>query len=153
MTSPALTAYPKAWAVTADLCDGDEVRDVDLRQSLVDEVLSGLVLEPLTYVWAFSKPPLVVSKVLPKSLAAKLGFKAGERISGVSSSMVLPHTVDDLTALLAYAASRPRSPLTLHTLRDEPQPDESRMLPLVRPAALILDCVIGSALFLKKPPI
>ncbi|KAJ1449112.1 hypothetical protein M885DRAFT_536832 [Pelagophyceae sp. CCMP2097] len=159
----AFAAYAPARAFTFDLLDeyGDEAAAArkrprgraptaaDRRFGAVQTLLDGMALEPLTLLWVLSKPPLVVTRVDANSLAWRLGVRVADEVAGISGSLRLPHTAAELRDMLDYAASRPQSELTLHVRRGVSAPraaplDEACLLPLVKPAALILDCVIDS---------
>lgn len=107
---------------------------------------SGMQIEPLTWQWVVSKPPLVVTAVESGSDAEAAGVRVGDEIAFMGSSMRLPHTVEEFHELLDSFARRDRIDLPLGLTRAGTlsKAEVARFEPVTRPAGLVLDCVIDS---------
>ncbi|KAJ8612553.1 hypothetical protein CTAYLR_003730 [Chrysophaeum taylorii] len=139
--APTPLEYPRRRLLRVEVLGGDTSTEAS-RVSSARRFAEGLALEPLTWQWVVSKPPLVVASVVPGSAAAEAGVEAGDHVAGLGSSMRLPHTREEFDALLEALARRDRKDLGLRLTRPSPPPDH---LPSpVRPAGLVLDCVVDS---------
>lgn len=120
------------------------------RLEAVRRFVAGLKLEPLTWQWVVSKPPLVVTHVEPGSEAESAGVQVGDQVSGVGGSTRLPHTREEFVALLESLAKRERLELLLYLTRvaDLDKIRAKRMEPFKRPAGIVLDCVVDSPIAL-----
>lgn len=116
----------------------------EARLDAVRRFVADLEVEPLTWQWVVSKPPLVVTKAT--GVAFEAGVREGDHIAAVGSSMRLPHTRDELIKLALALASRQRTDLLLHLTREAPllKQERARLGNFHQPAGLILDCVVDS---------
>ena len=142
--------YAEKRTVTVDVFGGPlrqrEQKATPDRVRLASQFAASLELVVETSLWVVSKPPLVISKV--SGVAEEMGLLEGDVLCGVGTSMKLPHSAEDFrTQLLALAKSRHRqSELRVHFLREAPlnQVQRECLEPYVKPAGLVLDCVIDS---------
>mmetsp|Transcript_17968 Transcript_17968/g.27029 ORF Transcript_17968/g.27029 Transcript_17968/m.27029 type:complete len:824 (-) Transcript_17968:506-2977(-) len=129
--------------------------DQDQRLMTARRFAESLEFEPETSMWVASQPPLSVKSVKKNSEAAKLGIKVGDLLAGIGTSARLPHSQKEFVDMLERFARKPRATLMVHLLRGSlpsstaPRTtldtnQQRRLEPLVRPAGLILDCVVDS---------
>jgi len=119
------------------------------RVEMARSFASSLELVVETSLWVVSKPALVVVGKKPGGVAARLGVREGDVLCGVGTSTKLPHSQDEFAEQLVRLARKTRSELKVHFSRTkDAAPLEAaarrRLEPYVKPAGLILDCVVDS---------
>jgi len=138
--------YAEKRKVSVDLFQNRRELSEKERVAAANKFAASLELVVETSLWVVSKPALVVGSCT--SAAARLGVKEGDVLCGLGTSMKLPHSYDEFREQLAALATKPdRSQLEVHFLREKMTLDKAaraRLEPYVKPAALILDCVVDS---------
>ena len=103
----AVEAYPDTLTVSVDVLEscGDDL-DEAARVAAAGDFLDGLTTQPLTYAWVLAKPQLVVTNVRAGSKAHQHGLKVDDLVAGVGTSMMLPHSHDELFLRPAFSKTR-----------------------------------------------